>query len=123
MAYCDPVVVMLQTGFPLPWIIDWMDQSIWALYVGDLKAEINGCGIRCSLDVCEFVDLHLLDANGKRKDEIEGPHKEALDALSRKLDCPSALLLDLLFRIYCDPQVVVLRRMWYPRGVPAELRV
>jgi hypothetical protein len=32
------------------------------------------------------------------------------------------LLQDLLFRIYCDPQVVVLRKLWYPHGVPKELK-
>jgi hypothetical protein len=32
------------------------------------------------------------------------------------------LLQDLLFRIYCDPQVMVLRKLWYPRGVPKELQ-
>jgi hypothetical protein len=68
MAYSDPIKIMVQTGFPLPVIIDWMDQSIWALYVGDLKAEINRWGIRCSLDVCEFVDLHLLEGGEKKKE-------------------------------------------------------
>ncbi len=122
MAYCDPIRVMVQTGFALPVIIDWIDQSIWALYAGDLKTEINKCGIRCSLDVCEFVDLHLLDAEGKRNAVIEAMHKEAVDVLSQKLSCQPPLLQDLLFRIYCDPQVVVLRRLWYPQEVPKELR-
>ncbi len=122
MAYSDPIKVMVQSGFPLPVIVDWMDQSLWALYAGDLKAEINKCGIRCALDVCEFVDLHLLDAEGKKKAVIEGSHKEALDALSQKICGQVSLLQDLLFRIYGDPQVVILRKLWYPKGVPKELR-
>ena len=122
MAYSDPIKIMVQTGFPLPVIIDWMDQSIWALYVGDLKAEINKWGIRCSLDVCEFVDLHLLDG-GVKKREIAESSKVALEALSKKMSIPtSTLLQDLFFRIYGDPQVVILRKLWYPRGTPKELQ-
>jgi hypothetical protein len=63
-----------------------------------------------------------LDADGKRNAVIEAMHKEAVDVLSQKLSCQPPLLQDLLFRIYCDPQVVVLRRLWYPQGVPKELR-
>ncbi len=121
MAYCDPIKVMVQTGFPLPVIVDWMDQSLWALYVGDLKPQFDKCGLRCSLDVCEFVDLHLLDGEGKKKAAISGSDKEALDALAQKM-CAPVLLQDLFFRIYVDPQVMVLRKLWYPKGVPKELR-
>jgi hypothetical protein len=120
MAYCDPFEVMVQTGFPLPVIIDWMDQSIWALYIGDLKPDINRCGIRCSLDVCEFVCLHLRDDAGKKKEVLTGADKDALDALSAKI-CSQVLLQDLFFRICNDPQVVFLRILWYPHGVPKEL--
>jgi hypothetical protein len=120
MAYCDPIKVMVQTGFPLPVIVDWIDQSLWALYVGDLKAQFDKCGLRCSLDVCEFVDLHLLDGEGKKKAVISGTDKEALDALAQKM-CAPVLLQDLFFRIYVDAQVIVLRKLWYPKGVPKEL--
>ena len=122
MAYCDPIKIMVQTGFPLPVIVDWMDQSIWALYAGDYKAKINTYGIRCSLDVCEFVDLHLRDKEGKKKEIIAGSDKEALDALSKAMGAQATLLQDLFFRIYHDPQVIILRKLWYPKGVPKELR-
>jgi len=122
MAYSDPIKVMVQTGFAIPLIIDWMDQSIWALYAGDLKAEMNRHGIRCSLDVCEFVDMHLLDGERKRRAPLDGPNKDALDALAGKMGVQGILLQDLFFRIYADPQVVVLRNLWYPRGVPKELQ-
>jgi hypothetical protein len=121
MAYSDPIKIMVQTGFPLPVIIDWMDQSIWALYVGDLKAEINRWGIRCSLDVCEFVDLHLLEG-GEKKKEIAESAKLALEALSQTMSVPTGALQDLFFRIYADPQVVILRKLWYPRGTPKKLQ-
>ncbi len=114
---------MVQTGFPLPVIIDWVDQSLWALYAGELKSKIDKRGIRCSLDACEFVDLHLRDDKGKKKNVIEGPHKDAVDALCKDMnDCNPVLLQDLLFRIESDPQVVVLRKLWYPTGVPQDLK-
>jgi hypothetical protein len=122
MAYCDPIRVMVQTGFPLPVIIDWVDQSLWALYSGDLKSKIDKLGIRCSLDVCEFVDLHLRDDKGTKRAVVDGANKSALDALAQAMGSDSLLLQDLLFRIYCDPQVVVLRKLWYPHGVPKELK-
>jgi hypothetical protein len=122
MAYCDPIRVMVQTGFPLPVIIDWVDQSLWALYCGDLKSKIDKLGIRCSLDVCEFVDLHLRDGAGQKRTAVDGADKVALDALALAMGSDPLLLQDLLFRIYCDPQVVVLRKLWYPHGVPKELK-
>lgn len=122
MAYCDPIRVMVQTGFPLPVIIDWVDQSLWALYAGDLKSKIDKLGIRCSLDVCEFVDLHLCDDKGTKRTVVDGANKAALDALAQAMGSDSLLLQDLLFRIYCDPQVIVLRKLWYPHGVPKELK-
>jgi hypothetical protein len=122
MAYCDPIRVMVQTGFPLPVIIDWVDQSLWALYCGDLKSKIDKLGIRCSLDVCEFVDLHLCDGDGKKRTVVDGANKAALDALAQAMGSDPLLLQDLLFRIYCDPQVAVLRKLWYPHGVPKELK-
>jgi hypothetical protein len=122
MAYCDPIRVMVQTGFPLPVIIDWVDQSLWALYCGDLKSKIDKLGIRCSLDVCEFVDLHLRDGAGQKRTSVDGADKAALDALALAMGSDPLLLQDLLFRIYCDPQVVVLRKLWYPHGVPKELK-
>lgn len=127
MAYCDPIKVMVQTGFPLPVVIDWVDQSLWSLYAGDVKSKINQRGIRCSLDVCEFVDMHLRE---KSKDDQPGPKKtaltpadqDALNALAKDMnDCNPVLLQDLLFRIEADPQVVVLRKLWYPTGVPDGL--
>jgi hypothetical protein len=121
MAYCDPIRVMVQTGFPLRVIIDWVDQSLWALYAGDLKSKIDKLGIRCSLDVCEFVDLHLRDGKGNKTTTVDGADKAALDALAQAMGSDPLLLQDLLFRIYCDPQVVVLRKLWYPHGVPKEL--
>jgi hypothetical protein len=62
-----------------------------------------------------------LDPQGKKKALIDGADKEALEALSQKICGQAVLLQDLLFRIYCDPQVVVLRKLWYPEGVPEDL--
>ena len=42
------------------------------------------------------------------------------DALAQKM-CAPVLLQDLFFRIYVDAQVIVLRKLWYPKGVPKEL--
>ena len=122
MAYCDPIKVMVQSGFSLPVIIDWVDQSLWALYAGELKSKINKLGIRCSLDVCEFVDLHLRDENGKKRGVLEGDNKAAVEAMAKAMDSDPVLLKDLMFRIDVDPQVLVLRRLWYPQGVPKDLK-
>jgi hypothetical protein len=122
MAYCDPIKVMVQSGFSLPVIIDWVDQSLWALYAGELKSKINKLGIRCSLDVCEFVDLHLRDENGEKKAVLEGDNKAAMEALAQAMGSDPVLLKDLMFRIDVDPQVLVLRKLWYPQGVPKDLK-
>jgi hypothetical protein len=122
MAYCDPIKVMVQSGFALPVIIDWVDQSLWALYAGELKSKINKLGIRCSLDACEFVDLHLSDEKGEKKATLDGDDKAALDALAQAMGSNPILLKDLMFRIDVDPQVLVLRRLWYPEGMPKDLQ-
>ena len=44
MAYSDPIRIMMQTGYPLPLVIDWIDQSLLALYVGDKRADLRGWG-------------------------------------------------------------------------------
>ena len=121
MAYCDPIRVMVQTGVPLPIIIDWMDQSLWALYAGDLKADFAKFGLRCSLDVCEFVDMHLRDRDGKKRDPLREIDQRLLKAIADKMGVDSGLVSDLFFRIYVDPQVQVLRQLWYPMGVPDDL--
>jgi hypothetical protein len=122
MAYSDPIKVMLQSGYALPLVIDWMDQSIWALYVGDLRSEMVKMGLRCSLDVYEFVELHgLWDKVNQKRGVPEGSHKEALDAIAAKLSINANLLQDLFLRIYSDPQVIVLRRLWYVNGAPRPM--
>jgi hypothetical protein len=123
MAYSDPIRIMLNTGFALPLIIDWMDQSIWALYAGDLRGALIRHGVRCSLDVYEFVELHRLwNACENRRGEPSGPDKQALDALAAAMTTDPNLLHDLFLRIYSDPQVVVLRRLWYVDGAPQMVR-
>jgi hypothetical protein len=113
LAYSDPARIMVETGYRLPVIIDWIDQAIWSLYCGDLKEEMNKQGLRCSLDVCEFVDMHLRDAQGNKLTALEPSDKAALDALAAKLGTTSELLSDMFFRIANDPQITVLRELWY----------
>jgi hypothetical protein len=122
MAYSDPIKIMLQTGFALPLIVDWIDQSVWALYVGDQKAELTRHGIRCALDACEFVDLHLLDREGSRLTQLSDAGAEALRTLAAKMGTHESLLQDLLFRVYTDPQAQLIRRLWYTKGLPELLR-
>ena len=127
IAYSDPVDVMVQTGFPLMVIVDWIDQAIWALYAGDKKGVMTNHGIRCSLDVCEFVEMHLQNPNSanalvKSPDRLTPRHKAALDAAAAKMEVDGQLLMDMFFRIYSDPQVKRLRRLWYPDGLPPGLQ-
>lgn len=123
MAYSDPVKVMVTTGFPLQVIIDWIDQALWSLYAGDKREAMTRLGLRCSLDVCEFADMHLREKSGRFKavDELSATDRAALDAVATKLDSNAALVVDMFCRICNDPQVIVIRHLWYQRGVPPDL--
>jgi len=123
MAYSDPIRIMLQTGYSLPLVIDWMDQSLLALYTGERRAELTTLGLRCSLDAYEFVEQHGLwdRANGRRGTPL-GTNLAALMAVAAKLEVDVSLVHDLLLRFYSDPQVIVLRRLWYVNGAPSPVR-
>jgi hypothetical protein len=125
MAYSDPIRVMMQTGYPLPLVIDWIDQSLLALYVGDKRADLTRMGLRCALDVYEFVELHGLwtpglgnDPDQGKRGTLTGSDLDALEIVSTKLEVNRELVHDLFLRIYSDPQAVVLRRLWYVNGAP-----
>ena len=123
MAYSDPIRVMLQTGYSLPLVVDWMDQSLLALYTGEKRADLTRLGLRCSLDAYEFVEQHgLWDSVNNRRGTPTGTNADALKFVATKLDVDANLLQDLLLRIYSDPQVSVLRRLWYVNGAPAPVR-
>ena len=125
MAYSDPIRIMMQTGYPLPLVIDWIDQSLLALYIGDKRADLTRMGLRCALDVYEFVESRELWKLGPDKDPDQG-HRgtptgadfDALELVATKLDVDKELVHDLFLRIYSDPQTVVLRRLWYVNGAP-----
>jgi hypothetical protein len=122
MAYSDPIKIMLQTGYALPLIIDWMDQSLWALYAGEARNAMIKNGIRCALDVYEFVELHCLwDKTNNLRGVPTGPNLAALEEVATTLGTSPGLAHDLFLRIYGDPQVIVLRRLWYVNGVPASV--
>jgi len=119
MAYSDPIMIMLQTGYSMAVIIDWIDQSILSLYAGDLRPELARRGIRCSLDACEFVEQHgLWDAARGVRGQPVGADLEALTLLAASVKVEPPLLHDLFLRFYADPQVGVLRHLWYIGGVP-----
>jgi hypothetical protein len=123
MAYSDPIRVMLQTGYALPLVVDWMDQSLLALYTGDKRTELTKMGLRCSLDVYEFVDIHgLWDRTNDWRGTPTGSDLVALTVVANRLEVDVNLVHDLFLRIYADPQVVVLRRLWYVNGAPAAVR-
>lgn len=113
------------TFYPLPLVIDWIDQSLLALYVGDKRADLTRMGLRCALDVYEFVELHGLwtpgpdaDPDAGRRGTLTEPDLHVLTIVAAKLDVDTELVHDLFLRIYSDPQAVVLRRLWYPNGAP-----
>jgi hypothetical protein len=123
MAYSDPIRIMLQTGYSLPLVVDWMDQSLLALYTGEKRADLTRLGLRCSLDAYEFVEQHgLWDRVKNRRGTPTGTNADALKFVATKLDVDANLLQDLLLRIYSDPQAIVLRRLWYVNGAPAPVR-
>ena len=129
MAYSDPIRIMMQTGYPLPLIVDWIDQSLLALYVGDKRADLTRMGLRCALDVYEFVELHGLwkpgpgnDPDQGQRGTLTGSDLEVLEMVATKLEVHREFVHDLFLRIYSDPQAVVLRRLWYVNGAPPMVR-
>lgn len=112
MAYANMITLMVKTGVPIRSVIDWIDQALFHVYTVESQRKIlrEQFGVRCTIDVCEFIDLHV----GKR-DATFGKLFEAM-----KMATPDALA-DFLNRIGDDEQVRCLYNLWYPDGAPVEL--
>lgn len=135
MAYADATRVMIKTGYPLLNVLDWMDQAMLCVYAGDKRKAFLDAGLRCSIDVCEFVDLHLsspgltprgLSALRALHKKIESsPSVGAMPSKPSKSETEETegeiLLVDLLRRIVADPQVKLLYDLWYTAGAPQQL--
>ncbi len=109
MAYSNPIRIMVKTGVPIRTVLDWMDQALLRVYASEQRPILLKFGMRCSIDICEFVALHIADQDASMKD------------LAEKLDMSHSTLTDFLHRIAEDPQVRCLYYLWYPNGAPEEL--
>ncbi len=110
MAYSNPIRIMVKTGVPIRTVLDWMDQALLRVYATtDQRATLLKFGMRCSVDVSEFVALHVVDQD------------DTLKELAGKLKMSPPVATDFLHRIAEDPQVRCLYHLWYPDGAPEEL--
>jgi hypothetical protein len=112
MAYANPVRIMIKTGVPILEVLDWMDQALFRVYAAKHRKAFLACGIRTSIEVCEFVNLHCKGDN---------PSDTCAADLAKKLGMPVEAMKNFLFRIALDPQVKALYHLWYPDGAPKEL--
>jgi hypothetical protein len=106
LAYADPIRIMVKTGYPLRYIIQWMDHATFAIYAFDSKRKLGENAVVCSLDAKEFYRAHY--QNARRIDTCP-----AITSLSTKTGLDPAILGEILMRVSIDPQVLFLETMWY----------
>jgi len=116
LAVADPIDVMVNTGLPLRALIDWIDQSLLAMYVGDRMDTLARMGIRGALEAS-----HVYEENCGHWDEDdnelwipdEGAHnRPVIKELAGVLDVKPQYALHLLQEIDEDPHANVLSKLW-----------
>ena len=65
LAYCDPIKLILKTNFQLKILLDWIDQALLYIYVGDKIHVLSSKGVR---GIVELAALH--DTNDKLRASI-----------------------------------------------------
>jgi hypothetical protein len=91
LAYCDPIKILYKTHYQMKVILDWVDQALLYIYVGDKIKDLHKSGIR---GITEFAILY------------ESEHKaKVIDSLRRILDSTPELVENFLDVTYNDPHI------------------
>ena len=122
LALADPIWLMGESGFPLRQILDWIDQSILGLYVGDKIHELPKLGIRGAIEASHFYEAHCLecDDDGAFVVDAQGTYvlRENLaddpmvKQLAQVLGTTPGFLINLLKELEGDPHVQLLSQLW-----------
>jgi hypothetical protein len=56
LAYADPLRLLLGSNFPPKVLIDWMDQALLYLYLGERVSEVRRCGIRGAIELAALEE-------------------------------------------------------------------
>lgn len=118
LAYVDPVWLMARTGHSLRLVLAWMDQALLAVYALEHKKKLVGLGVTCALDACEFYEAHCF--NPQEKKSRDWSQDAAVTELAKGLGLAPMLLVEMLDKVYGDPHVVFLSKIWYSWEVNRE---
>jgi hypothetical protein len=111
LAYADPVRLMAQTGFSFREILTWIDQALLRVYAGPNTTKLWRLSLPCALDAWEYYQDHFHDP--KTNKERPWQRDQAVADLAQALDLPVTSLPELFKRIYADPHVAFLAKLWY----------
>jgi len=114
MAYADPLALVAQTGFALRHVVDWVDQSLLALYAGEKMPLLPSLGIRSALEASHFYNTHCVhDPEEKEKKPRKGFERDPLvRELAKVMGRSPGALANMLGEIDGDPHVELLSLLW-----------
>jgi hypothetical protein len=98
LAYADPLRLLLGSNFPPKVLIDWMDQALLYLYLGEKVGELRPCGIRGAIELAAL--------------EEETQDSALVGRLAKRVDREPEEFSHLIKTLAEDTQATTLLRLW-----------
>ena len=105
VAQADPVSLLLRTSFEWKTILDFIDQAILFLYLGDKVEQLRGIGIRGAIELAEIGEkLNHPDTRVQAK--------KMLELVAEKIEQPTEAVRHLITTLSEDVQVDFISTLW-----------
>ena len=105
IGYADPVSLLLRTSFEWKTILDFIDQAILFLYLGDKVEQLRSIGIRGAIELVEIGEKMTESAT---KDQAE----KMVDLIAKKIEEPPVAVENLIATLSEDVQVEFIWTLW-----------
>ena len=105
MVLADPVTLLLRTSFEWKTILDFIDQAILFLYLGDKVEQLRGIGIRGAIELAEIGEkLNHPDTRVQAT--------KMLELVAEKIEQPPEAVRHLITTLSEDVQVDFISTLW-----------
>lgn len=107
LALANPIRLLLKTSFEWTLILDWIDQAILFIYVGDKIVALRQAGIRCAMELSDLNDY---------AESTDAAYRDRGDAIraevGRLLGLDASCLQNLIDTLCVDPQLDFVYSLW-----------
>jgi hypothetical protein len=108
LAFVDPLRLMLGTNLSPKVLIDWIDQALLYIYVGDDIAKLRPRGIRGAIEMASLYREEYY----ARPDAVDKAGLQVIASVAAALSISAEEVLKLVRSLYQDNQVLTLWRLW-----------